>query len=126
MQRRFFVKLSAFTAAVLTFPIMPGCESGWADAESQPVFFSHVADAKNISEAGKAYLAIHPDENNAGKLKAILLPDEGQSHDVNAISRSLTARTANDFDAGRTVTVSGWILAATEARQCALFYLLQS
>jgi hypothetical protein len=29
-----------------------------------------------------------------------------------------------DFEAGRIVTVDGWILSATEARQCALFSLL--
>ena len=30
----------------------------------------------------------------------------------------------DDFEAGRTVVVSGWILSVTEARQCALFSLL--
>jgi len=125
MQRRVFLKLSAFTAAVLALPFTPGCNPGEVDAESQPVFFSHLVDAKTIAAAGKAYLVTHPDENNVDKLKAILLPKNGQPTDVNAIGRSLVVSIANDFNTGGTVTVSGWILSATEARQCALFYLLQ-
>ena len=32
----------------------------------------------------------------------------------------------DDFDDGRTVVVDGWILSATEARQCALYSLTQA
>ncbi|HZY38186.1 MAG TPA: hypothetical protein VFE53_16130 [Mucilaginibacter sp.] len=125
MQRRVFVKLSAFTAAVLTLPFVPGCKPAAPDAESQPVFFSHLADAKTIAETGKAYIATHSDENNVDKLKKILLPQKGIPADQDTISRSLAGRIANDFNMGNTATVNGWVLAATEARQCALFYLLQ-
>jgi hypothetical protein len=126
MKRRVFVKLSAFTATVLTLPFAPGCKPGASDAESQPLFFSHLVDAKTIAEAGKAYLVAHPEEKDVDKLKAILLPKNGQPSDVNAVGRSLVVSIANDFNTGRTVTASGWVLAITEARQCALFYLLQS
>jgi hypothetical protein len=126
MQRRVFVKLSACTAAVLTLPLLQGCGPGQLDAASQPIFFSHLVDAKTIAKAGKAYLAAHPGEKDVDKLKALLLPKNGQPSDVNAIGRSLVVSIANDFHIGNTVTVSGWVLATTEARQCALYYLLQS
>jgi hypothetical protein len=126
MQRRVFVKLSTFTAAILTLPLVPGCISGQLDAESQPIFFSHLVDAKIITAVGEAYLATHPEEKNVGKLKAILLPKNGQPGDVNSIGRSLVVKIAADFDSGNTITVSGWVLAITEARQCALFYLQQT
>jgi len=126
MERRAFVKLSAFTAAVLTLPLAQGCAPGKAGVESQPIFFSHLADAKIIAAAGKAYLALRPMENDPDKLKAILLPSNRQPADVNTITGYLSVRVKNDFKAGDTVTVSGWVLARTEARQCALFYLSQS
>ncbi len=125
MQRRFFIKLSAFTAAVLTAPFAPGCTAGKADAESQPIFFSHLVNAKTIAEAGKAYLAVHPEDQDIEKLKALLLPENAAPTDVNTIGRLLFARVTHDFDMGKIVTVSGWVLAVTEARQCALYYLLQ-
>jgi hypothetical protein len=125
MQRRVFVKLSAYTAAVLTFPLAQGCRSGQMDTTSQPIFFSHLVDAKTIAAAGKAYLAAHPGEKDADKLRTMLLP-KGQSSDAGAIGRSLVAGIASDFKTGKTVTVNGWVLAITEARQCALYYLLQS
>jgi len=37
---------------------------------------------------------------------------------------SIAAMVRRDFETGRTVLVNGWVLAATEARQCALFSLL--
>jgi len=37
---------------------------------------------------------------------------------------SIAATVRRDFETGRTVLVNGWVLAATEARQCALFSLL--
>jgi hypothetical protein len=37
---------------------------------------------------------------------------------------SIAAMVRRDFDTGRTVLVNGWVLSATEARQCALFSLL--
>jgi hypothetical protein len=44
------------------------------------------------------------------------------------LSGSIVSHTSSlvhdDFDAGRTVVLLGWILSATEARQCALFSLL--
>ena len=37
--------------------------------------------------------------------------------------RSIAQQVRDDFAAGRTVVVDGWVLSATEARQCALFSL---
>ena len=126
MQRRVFVRLSAFTAAVLTLPLVPGCKSGKTDIESQPLFFSQFADPNTIGEAGKAYLAIRPDEKDIGKLKNLILAKQGPVAGDKATGAALHGRIKNDFSTSNIVTVNGWVLSATEARQCALFYLLRS
>jgi hypothetical protein len=41
-----------------------------------------------------------------------------------ALHRALRARNSEDFAAGRVVRLDGWVLAATEARLCALAALV--
>ena len=40
---------------------------------------------------------------------------------VNKLEALLNQKIQQDFEAGRTVVVNGWVLSQTEARQCALF-----
>jgi hypothetical protein len=40
--------------------------------------------------------------------------------------RSIDRQVTDDFAAGRTAVVDGWVLSVTEARQCALFSLLST
>jgi hypothetical protein len=39
------------------------------------------------------------------------------------LEKSIDDTVHEDFAAGRTVVVDGWVLSVTEARQCALFSL---
>jgi len=98
------------------------------DAEAQPLFFSHLVDAKTITEAGKAYRTANPKEDDKNALKTLLLTTNGlsPSSDDKAIRTMLDSSVNNDFKTGKVTTVNGWVLSLTEARQCALFSTLQS
>jgi hypothetical protein len=128
MERRSFVELSAFTALALTLPFAESCSSTSEEmAVAQPLLFSHLVDVKAISEAGSAYRKTHASEDDRQKLTQLLL--SGHSNDASdkdKIQARLNEQVTADFKSGNTVIVSGWVMALTEARQCALFSILKS
>ena len=97
----------------------------------QPVFLSHICDAKTLKEIGAAYREKFAGESNEKQLTDLLLTDSSNKIvPVNSedafISSLLEQKIKKDFETGRTVIVKGWILSETEARQCALFSLTQN
>ena len=74
-------------------------------------------DEAQILTIGAKYRETFSQENSRRKLSHLLKPLEGA--DIESIIRE-------DFVAGRTVTVHGWILSLTEARQCAFASLNQT
>ena len=128
MERRAFVRLSAYTALVLTLPLAEGCSSGSKEmAVAQPLLLSHLIDVKAIKEAGIAYRNTHKAEDNQQKLAELLLG----GNDINSLNRdeiqtSLDKQVTADFKSGKTLVVKGWVLSLTEARQCALFSILKA
>jgi len=126
MKRRNFIQLSAFTAAAISFPLLHSCRSAVNEnAISQPGFLSRLFDKETIKEVGKSYLQKSPQENSEDKLVQ-LLANNSNTTDEKAIHEYLDKTIRNDFETGNTITVKGWVLAITEARQCALFSLLQN
>lgn len=128
MKRRNFIQLSAFTAAAISLPLLHSCSSSATEqAISQPVFLSRLFDGNMIKDAGKAYLKKTPAENDDDKLVQLLTDNNtiANSTDEKAIHQYLDEKIKQDFKAGNTVLVKGWVLAVTEARQCALFSLLK-
>jgi nitrogen fixation protein len=120
--------MSAYTAAALTLPFAAGCTRKAIDIEAQPFFFSHLVDAGTIMETGHAYRMKNQREDDENRLKELLLSNSALSddNDSKAIRIMLVQKVNNDFKTGRIAVVNGWILALTEARQCALFSILQS
>ena len=59
-----------------------------------------------------------PQEGSAAALRAAI--SDGARGEARP---SVAQQVRNDFAAGRIVLVDGWVLSATEARQCALFSL---
>ncbi len=51
--------------------------------------------------------------------------DDRTARALNAINHSFYSEHAADFDAGRLVTVRGWLVSLTEARLCALAALAE-
>jgi hypothetical protein len=132
MKRRNFVLLSLYAGAAVSIPSL-GCSSGstvtgkpWV----QPDLLSHICDAKTLQEIGTVYREKVKAENNEKQLIDLLLTDgsntaKSVSSADAVISSLLTKKIQEDFITGKTVIVKGWVLAATEARQCALFSLTQ-
>jgi hypothetical protein len=125
MQRRTFIHLSAYTAISLALPLADGCTPSTEKILEQPLFFSHLVNAKTISEAGKAYRTQFPVEDSKDKLTGLLL-GTNVSTDKKAIQLLLDNRIEQDFKTGKTVTASGWVLSITEARQCALYSIINT
>jgi len=126
MERRTFVQLSAYTALALTLPALDSCT---ADSKekiiSQPLFFSHLADVKTIREAGIAYRKFSTSEDNKETLIKLLTGGQVTA-EKNIIRDALDKQVTQDFNNGKVVTIGGWVLSLTEARQCALFSILNS
>ncbi len=129
MKRRNFIQLSAFATAAVSLPLLHSCNSSATEkAIAQPVFLSCFFDEHMINDTGKAYLQKAPGESNENKLVQLLADNNtiANSTDKKAIHEYLDEKIKQDFKAGNTVLVKGWVLAVTEARQCALFSLLKN
>lgn len=124
MERRVFVKLSTFTALALTLPFAEGCAHK-NDPLTLPLLFSHIADKKTITEAGLAYRKMFENENSQSALGQALSANQ-PTMDPDALRSALERQVIQDFAAGKIVTADGWILSVTEARQCALFSILNA
>lgn len=105
-RRTFLITTTTSMAGLLVY----GC--GTQDKNAN---LALVWDRESIIGIGKKYRAAFPEEDSEEKLKGHL---EATDSDI---EKALKA----DFAAGRTVQVDGWIISVTEARQCALFSLLQ-
>ena len=68
-----------------------------------------------------------PSENSAAALHAAISDTERQGIRLPRFGRAwIDDQVRDDFAAGRTVLVGGWVLSVTEARQCALFSLVSA
>jgi len=124
MERRTFIQLSAYTALALTLPFAESCSSKNSPMDL-PLLFSKIVDKKMLTEAGLAYRKAHQDEDSQAILSQKL--SRGMpTLDADALSRALNFQVKQEFKAGTTVTVSGWVMSVTEARQCALFSIINS
>ena len=125
MQRRTFIHLSAYTAAALALPLVESCTSSTNRVLEQPLFFAHIVDGKTIREAGLAYRKQFRNEDSQTTLTGLLL-GKNPSEDKKLIQSSLDQKVDQDFKTGKTVTAAGWVLSITEARQCALYSILNA
>lgn len=82
-----------------------------AAALETPDFLSHICDAPTIRQLGEAYRAQTPAEASQKTL-------------IQLLQTGVTAQNIkSDYGKGDIVTLKGWVLSRTEARQCALFSL---
>jgi hypothetical protein len=112
IDRRRFLQLTAATiVATLADSACAGDRS--SNGIAQPDL-SAMLGPDRVREIGTRYRTATPRENSADSLRAALSRSTGGSIDE---------QIHNDFEAGRTVLVDGWVLSITEARQAALFSL---
>lgn len=132
MKRRTFVLLTLYSSAAISIPFA-GCSDRSALAGKPwvlPDLLSQTCDAKTLQEIGTIYRKKVAAESKEKQLLDLLLTDSnGKVVPVTAedafIHSLLEQKTQNEFDTGHTIIVKGWVLAETEARQCALFSLTQ-
>lgn len=113
MNRRKFLGMAAAGAAGLALPAARARESADA-ALAHPRLLEILRDERAVRELGRRYRETVPAENAAPALTQAIRESRAQ----------VDAQIQRDFSAGRTVTLNGWVLSVTEARQCALFSLL--
>ena len=79
-----------------------------------------------VRRLGLHYRENVPGENDAQRLEAAIRASQPWTARIGVRHQPIADQVRNDFDAGRTVVVDGWLLSVTEARQCALYSVLQS
>jgi hypothetical protein len=72
---------------------------------------------------GKQYLELYPQEQDVSLL--ISLINSSQYCQEQTLRRELQDNTRRDFEFNQTMILDGWVISRTEARQCALFTLMQ-
>jgi hypothetical protein len=78
--------------------------------------------ADRALEIGMQYRAAVPRENTVAALHAAISSSRRRKFPW-ILRQSIEERVHDDFVAGRTVVLRGWVLSQTEARQCALYSL---
>lgn len=77
-----------------------------------------VSHRESAASLGRAYLAVHPAEADADRLTSLILGPAPVP--TGKLAARVSSRIQADFEAGRVVTVQGWIVSPTEVRLCAL------
>ena len=130
MNRRQFLGLSA-TSALVAGLTGGACGAGAnaafdLDALARPDLLS-ILGADAVRAIGLRYRRLVPRENQVQALHATILATRPWPSRVPwPVCPSIADMVQDDFAAGRTIVVQGWVLSATEARQSALFSLLSA
>ncbi len=131
MQRRKFIQFSAVGTTAILFT-GTGCtnyHSSFYNILDKPGQLSGICDLNTIRGIGMAYRLQTPTESGVDKLADVLSVDSAgnkisSSSDKLIIQNLISQKIKRDFETGNTVIVNGWVLAVTEARQCALLYAI--
>jgi hypothetical protein len=122
LDRRQFVKLAVSTAVgAITISGCSGDNGASAGALDRPQLLEMLGPER-VRTIGAHYRARVPAENSVSALGAAISEQRSRFH-LPFLEKSIDDTVHEDFAAGRTVVVDGWVLSVTEARQCALFSL---
>jgi len=125
MRRRTFVWLSILAGISIAMPVFIKTR---LNARRKPLIIpdvlSHFCDEETIREIGLNYRSRFPAENSRKKLIELLLPGNKESKssasEGNFDGDELKKHIINEFHSNEIILINGWVLTATEARQCAL------
>ena len=121
IDRRRFLQLSA--AGVVAGLADSACtrDTGEdAQAVARPALLEMLGAGRTL-EIGTRYRAAVPGENTVTALRNAISSSQRQFLWIRR--RGIDEQVRDDFAAGRTIVISGWVLSRTEARQCALYSL---
>ena len=128
MERKVFLNLAAWASSARTKPCPENQKQGLCDKIARLEFLSHSFDQETARDIGLAYLQREPGNPDPNQLTDMLLENSPicRSSDADSIRCFFQQKTWQDFEMGRITIVHGWLLALTEARQCALFALVNA
>jgi hypothetical protein len=131
MQRRKFLHVSAVgtTAIIITGISCKSHHPAYYNVLDKPAKLSGICDLNTIRNIGMTYRIQTPAESETDKLAELLSTDSAgnkisSSSDDLFIQNLMNQKIKYDFETDNTVIISGWVLAVTEARQCALLYAM--
>ena len=133
MKRREFIGIAAVGAAGVVLPAPSRGEGSFAPTLAHPRLLEILHDERRVRDLGRRYRENVPGEDTPDALAHAILrepsargrgPISTRSSEMVALRARVDEQVQSDFADGRTVTLDGWILSLTEARQCALFSLL--
>ena len=98
------------------------------DMLSESSTLAQICDLKTLKEIGQSYRLQTAAEMDADQLVSLLLTDTmgnpvSSNADKSTIQTILHHKMNQDFEKDNTIIVKGWVLAVTEARQCALLFV---
>jgi len=124
IDRRRFLEVGAIgVAGVVAAACTPG-ELGSNEVDVAVPQLLAVLGPDVVSDIGRRYRRAYPDESSAPRLRAAIGASHRSTGMIGWTQQSLDEQLLADFAGGRTVVVNGWVLAVTEARQCALYSIL--
>ena len=122
LDRRRFLQLSALGIVAAVADSACSASSDRPDAAVDRPQLLAMLGPERVRQLGAHYRASTPSENTVDALSAAL--SSGLGLQIPFLKNgSLDGQIRDDFAAGRTVVVDGWVLSVTEARQAALFSL---
>lgn len=118
MKRRNFILLSAAGITAVGIPVwyFNFYKDGKLNAD-KPAALSMIWNNETLHKIGKEYRMLVREEDDRSRLENLLGGND--TANIEKLKKSIS----QDFSTGNTVQLDGWILAITEARQCALFSL---
>lgn len=123
MKRRKFLLLSLPGLAISLVAVWLYKIKTSVKRDLTPSDLTGICDKNTLLKIGNAY-RIKTGENNREYLEELLL-DDSELRD-SELRIFLNNKVTEDFDKGNTILIEGWLLSVTEARQCALFSLLET
>lgn len=124
MDRRSFVRVAGATVLGVATIGCTARELSDARALARPELLVALGDGP-VRQIGARYRAMTAGERNVDALRdAIARSRPLRERLFGAAPPPIADMVRDDFEQGRTVEISGWLLSVTEARQCALYSLL--
>ncbi len=130
MKRRTFIISATATAVVVAIPVIYYRlkHKETYNPLVMPRILGKFCKEHEIREIGKQYRSVTRNEDNKERLTELLLTDNAGHRETNlnnvTITRLMSKKIHEEFQAYHTLVIRGWVISKTEARQCALFSLL--
>jgi hypothetical protein len=127
MKRRTFIWISAVAAVTVILPISNcSSKSDFDEIVANPITLFQLISSKEIRKLGNLYMQLVPSEATEHIIKGHIVKDTNGKSTAVSLQKSINKGIEHDFKIDKTIIIDGWVLSITEARQCALYSLINS